>query len=389
MKYKLSEIASVTKLAGFEFTKYIKYIPDGEIIAIRALNLKDGTLILNDVRRIASSVSESLERSKLYINDIVLSYTGTIGECAQITENGKYHLAPNVCKVTPNTELVDPDYLFQYVRSPLFRQLMMNYCHGSTQPTIPMATIRELPIDIPFNIVEQRKVAKTLKILDRKVELNNAINCNLEQQAQAIFENIFNDCSDFCELNQAIHTTSGGTPSRKKDEYYKNGNIYWVKSKELSSSFIADTEEKITEMAIKNSSAKLLPKHSVIIAMYGATVGEYGIITKEMACNQAICALIPNNNYPYTYLFMFAKLNKQNLINLSVGSAQQNISQVLIKGLSVCSDIERIKSYHKLVSPLFKKIEALIEENQRLNAIRDTLLPKLINGEIDVSKVQI
>lgn len=179
MNYKLGEIASVTKLAGFEFTKYMEYIPDGEIIAIRALNLKNGTLILNDIRRIAKSVSESLERSKLYKYDIVLSYTGTIGECAQITENDKYHLAPNVCKVMPNTELVDPDFLFQYVRSPVFRQMMLNYCHGSTQPTIPMSTIRELPIDIPFDIAEQQKVAEILKSLDGKIAVNNAINDNL------------------------------------------------------------------------------------------------------------------------------------------------------------------------------------------------------------------
>lgn len=121
MKCRLDEIASVTKLAGFEFTKHVKYIPDGEIIAIRALNLKDGILVLDDVRKIDRKVSDNLERSKLYKNDIVLSYTGTIGECAQITENGKYHLAPNVCKVTPKEDKVDPVFLFQVVRSHSFK----------------------------------------------------------------------------------------------------------------------------------------------------------------------------------------------------------------------------------------------------------------------------
>ena len=142
MRKKLEEIAEVTKLAGFEFTKYVKYIDDGEIIAIRALNLKNGRLVLDDIKRISKNVSDELPRSQLHKNDIVLSYTGTIGETAQIEEDNRYHLAPNVAKIVPNTDVIDPKFLFQYIRSREFKQQMINYAHGSTQPTIPMATIR-------------------------------------------------------------------------------------------------------------------------------------------------------------------------------------------------------------------------------------------------------
>ena len=112
---KLGEIADITKLAGFEFTKYVTYIPDGDIIAIRALNLKNGRLDLDDVKRISADVSKSLPRSQLRKYDIVLSYTGTVGESAQIMEDNLYHLAPNVAKVTPDTSKVNPVYLFQYL----------------------------------------------------------------------------------------------------------------------------------------------------------------------------------------------------------------------------------------------------------------------------------
>jgi len=114
-RMRIDEIAEVTKLAGFEFTKHIQYIPDGEIIAVRALNLKDGRLVLEDVKRIDRSVSDGLTRSKLFKHDIVLSYTGTIGESAQIDENDRYHLAPNVAKITPHIEKVNPHYLFFYI----------------------------------------------------------------------------------------------------------------------------------------------------------------------------------------------------------------------------------------------------------------------------------
>lgn len=178
MRKRLDEVADVTKLAGFEFTKYMKYIEGGEIIAIRALNLKSGRLVLNDVKRIAKEVSEELPRSQLHKYDIVLSYTGTIGESAQIMEEGKYHLAPNVAKVVPNPSVIDQKYLFQYIRSREFRQQMFNYAHGSTQPTIPMATIRELTIPV-YDIETERKISYILDAVDKKIENNMEINENL------------------------------------------------------------------------------------------------------------------------------------------------------------------------------------------------------------------
>jgi len=166
--------------------------------------------------------------------------------------------------------------------------------------------------------------------------------------------------------------------------YYENGCYPWVKSKELTGSFITTTEETITEEALHHSSAKILPKNSILIAMYGATVGEYAITSKDMTCNQAICALIPNNHYPYTFLFVFIKYIKQEIINMAVGSAQQNISQLLIKKLPLPEPTDRIIAYHKLVIPFFKKMKTNIGQIRTLEKLRDTLLPKLMCGEIRV-----
>ena len=389
MIYKsINEIADVTKLAGFEFTKHIKYIENGEIIALRALNLRDGHLDLKDIKRIDKNTSEQLTRSKLYKNDIVISYTGTIGECAQIRENDKYHLAPNVAKITPDPIFVNPQYLFHYIRSSMFRNQMYNYCHGSTQPTIPMKTIRELSIPIP-SFKTQKQIASILSALDDKIELNNRINENLLEQLHVLYLRIFCDSAMDTPLGDVVATTSGGTPSRKHDEYYSDSSICWVKSKELLGNYIHETEEHINDLAVKKSSAKLLPEHSILIAMYGATVGAYGVISKPMTCNQAVCALLCNQDYPYTYLFQIAYESQQKFINLAVGSAQQNISQVLIKQLNLHSDLDIIQKFHSLAFPIHKEIESLQAENIRLSTLRYNLLPKLMNGEIDVSKVKI
>lgn len=178
-KVKLGEIAEITKLAGFEFTKYINYNDTGEIIALRALNLRNGRLDLTDIKRIDRNVSESLLRSKLYINDILLTYTGNgYGDCAIIEEDDKYHLAPNICKITPDVNKVNPYYLYTVIRNPSFRMLMSNYVTGSGQPTIPMKTIRILEIELPEREL-QDKIADFIRNIDEKIVINGKINDNL------------------------------------------------------------------------------------------------------------------------------------------------------------------------------------------------------------------
>ncbi|MBR5799038.1 MAG: restriction endonuclease subunit S [Lachnospiraceae bacterium] len=175
----IGEIADVTKLAGFEFTKHIEYIEDGEIIALRALNLRNGELDLTDIKRIDHTVSESLVRSKLFVNDILLTYTGNgYGDCAIIEEDDKYHLAPNICKIVPNTEIVNPYFLYCYIRSSAFYKQMSNNMTGSGQPTIPMKTIRTLKVPVPKREI-QNNIASLLRTINHKIRINKEINNNL------------------------------------------------------------------------------------------------------------------------------------------------------------------------------------------------------------------
>jgi len=244
--------------------------------------------------------------------------------------------------------------------------------------------LSDLPIKLP-SLNTQKKLANIVSSFDNKIALNRRINDNLEQQAQALFAEVFESDHTFTQLGAVIETCSGGTPSRNNLDYYIDGTICWVKSKELNRSFLFDTEEKIAQVGIDRSSAKLLPKNSVLIAMYGATVGEYCIIDKPMTCNQAICALLPSSDYPASYLYMFIKQKRNELINLAVGSAQQNISQVLIKGLSVSANLKLIAKFDKMVMPIFNMIRKNVKESIILEAERNTLLPRLMSGELKIN----
>lgn len=272
---------------------------------------------------------------------------------------------------------------------------------GSAVPSLTTEVLNKVEIRLP-DIKTQHSIASILSSLDNKIELNLQMNQTLEAMAQAIFKEWFVNFKfpgsngklvnglpkgwRIGIISEMYKTTSGGTPSRAKNEFYIDGTVKWVKSKELNGSFIFDTEEKITEDAVKNSSAKKVPRHSVLIAMYGATVGEYGVLSSEATCNQAICAIIPNGNYPYSYILEYIKINQNKIIDQASGSAQQNISQALIQRQEILiPPSEIVKSFHQVVGKIFEKIENNLFSNQMLTQIRDSLLPKLITGKITLN----
>ena len=251
---------------------------------------------------------------------------------------------------------IDKDFLYYVLADDDFFTYSMATSKGTKMPRGDKVSIMQYEVPL-FDLHTQKKIASILKSLDEKIELNNKINNNLLQQLHILYSRLFCDSAMDTPLGEVVATTSGGTPSRKHDEYYSDSSICWVKSKELLGNYIHETEEHINDLAIKKSSAKLLPKHSVLIAMYGATVGACGVISKPMTCNQAVCALLCNENYPYTYLFQIAYESQQKFINLAVGSAQQNISQVLIKQLNLHSDLNIIQKFHGLALPMHQEMQ--------------------------------
>lgn len=288
------------------------------------------------------------------------------------------------CNLIIDNNIANSQFVYYYIKSSY--EDLLNLACGAAQQNLSVGVIADFSILLP-SLVEQNRIVSILGSLDDKIDLLHRENATLEAMAETLFRQWFIEEAKengIC-LGEVVKTTSGGTPSRKKEEYYYNGNIAWVKSKELQCSYILDTEEKITEDAVANSSAKLLPENSILIAMYGATVGEYGILAKPMTCNQAVCALIPNENYPYTFLYLWAKSMQEDFVNLACGAAQQNISQELIKQQYVSTDLKLIADFHTLVNPYMKKMKLNQEMIGTLIQMRDGLLPKLMNREIFIN----
>lgn len=341
--------------------------------------------IYNTERKITNTGFKNSSAKWIDINSIIVAMYGATARKVAIT---KIPITTNqaCCNLTIDNKKANYNFVY-YILVQNYK-VLLSMANGGAQQNLNAQQIKDFEIELP-PLETQEKIARILSSLDDKIELNNKINQNLEQQADLLFNDLFLEDKDRIKLSEVISTTSGGTPSRKNLNFYTNGSFCWIKSKELNGTFITETEEKINQLAIEKSSAKLLPPYSVLLAMYGATVGEYAIISKQMTCNQAICAIIPNEKYPYTYIYEYIKLSKEKIKTLAIGSAQQNISQVLIKDLLVHKNINKIKEYHFKTRYLFELIKNNQIENEKLTQLRDTLLPKLMSGEIDVSKVEV
>jgi type I restriction enzyme S subunit len=366
-----------------EFSDY------GYCLFLSTKNVRAIGFDFSECQFISKERDELLRKGRLERNDVVLTTRGTVGNLGFFNEKVAYErirINSGMVIIRPDKSKLLPAFNFY-----TFRKLQadfLTFTSGSAQPQLPIRDLKEIEISIP-PLEEQKAIASVLSSLDDKIDLLHRQNTTLERMAETLFRQWFiEEAQDDWEevpLGDVIETTSGGTPSRSNMDFYLNGTINWVKSKELSGSFILDTEEKITVEALKKSSAKLIPKNSILIAMYGATVGEYAIISKEMTCNQAVCALKPNDNYPYTFLFLYVKSYQDELINMAVGSAQQNISQLLIKQLLVPTCHEKISEFHQKTEPFFEKIKNNISQIQTLEKLRDNLLPKLMSGEVQVN----
>ena len=181
-------------------------------------------------------------------------------------------------------------------------------------------------------------------------------------------------------LGKICKTTSGGTPSRKNQSYYQNGTIPWVKSGELENNIITTSEEFITEEGLLNSSAKIFPAGTLLIALYGATIGKLAFLGIDAATNQAVCGIFQNENVSLKYLYYYLLFQRPNLIKQGVGGAQPNISQTILKKLEISypdsiTEQQRIVArIEELFSELDKAVDTLKTTKEQLTVYRQAVL---------------
>lgn len=187
----LGNVTDITKLAGYEFTKHINYQDSGEIIALRGLNVKGNNLVLEDVKYIDNSDLSMLSRSKLYIDDLLFTYVGTIGEVALIPENDKFYLAPNVCRIRRvNKNILSKYLMFLFSNENFKKNQIDKYTTKSSQPALSMENIRKFEIVFP-SVEEQTKIASFLSAVDEKISQLTQKHELLSQYKQGMMQKLF------------------------------------------------------------------------------------------------------------------------------------------------------------------------------------------------------
>lgn len=352
-----------------------------------------------------------IARSKPEKGDTLFAHIGaSLGEAAFIKTNIEFSIK-NIALFKPNSSKIDNRYLFYYIISPKFQGEIKSRRTGSAQPFVSLEFLRNHPIEYHHNVNTQRKIATILSVYDDLIENNHRRIKILEKMAQMIYREWFvNFCFpghekvkmvksemgmipegwEVVNFSELYMTSSGGTPSRKVAGYY-GGAHPWIKTRELNDGFILETEETITDFGMQKSSAKLFPENTVILAIYGATIGKLGILSMPAATNQACVAILPKEvEFGRAFAFLFLRENRDKLIGLGQGAAQQNISQVVLKNFpTLRPPVILMQELSVMVEPLLDNVRNLQQRNANLRRTRDLLLPKLISGEIDVEDLDI
>ena len=273
---------------------------------------------------------------------------------------------------------------------------------GSAQPQITIDSLSKYLIRIP-PIIIQRKIAGILSALDSKIENNNKINANLEAQAEALFKSWFVDFTPFKDqpfvdselgpipqgwkvgkLGDLGDIVGGSTPSKSKPEYYTTHGIAWLTPKDLSTSkakFTSRGEIDITDEGYNSTSTKLMPRGSVLFSSR-APIGYLTIAKNEICTNQGFKSLVPNGAGTGFIYYTLRHLTPQ-IENRATGSTFKEASATLMRSVeTIVPPTSILNKFEELLRPILQFQEKKEEENQRLAALRDTLLPKLMSGEI-------
>ena len=330
-----------------------------------------------------------LKKSKLEGGEIIISNVGAYA--------GTVFLAPKLYRpmtLGPNSIMMNfisgNMFYYYWLKSPMGKFLLDGIISGSAQPKFNKTTFRQMQVPVP-PLSEQNSIASILSSLDDKIDLLHRQNVTLEKMAETLFRQWFVEEAkeewENCVLEDLCsQINSGGTPSTKIETYY-NGNINWYSTKELNDNYLFESISKITQDGLENSAAKLFPKGTVLIAIYAApTVGRLGILGNQSAFNQAACGLIANDKICCKeFIYLYLKNQRNELNAMASGSAQQNLNVGKIKTYpAFIPDDITMNKFKREIIPFFEKIEKNAMQIRTIKALRDTLLPKLMSGEVRV-----
>ena len=389
--------------------KSTDYVDEG-VPFIMANDLKDGSIDYNNCKYISEEQSKTLKKGFSKPGDVLLTHKATIGRTAIVDSiHDTVILTPQVTYYRVLNG-INNYYLYFYFNSIYFQNILKNWSSsGSTRQYIGISSQLKLPIILP-PLEIQNNIADILLSIENKINVNKKINKNLLSIADAIFKKEFRNFDEYLEgdlissdfglipknwyyktLDEISDVAIGKTPPRKETWWFsEKEGVKWVSIKDLGNSgtYIFETSEYLTEEAIDKFNVKLIPEDTVILS-FKLTVGRLGITTDEMTTNEAIAHFKLDSESPISKEYLYLYLKNFNYDELgSTSSIAKAINSKIVKKIPILvPESNKLNEFKELFENIFNEIKSNQIEINNLTKLRDTLLPKLMSGEIDVSKI--
>ena len=389
---KISDIGTVVGGAT-PSTKKLENYEEGKIawITPKDLSTFSGRYIERGERNITEIGLKSCSTQLLPPNTVLFSSRAPIGYVAiaaneVCTNQGFKSVIPN--------ENTDPLFLFYLLK--YNKDKIEGMGSGTTFKEVSGNTMKNIVVNVPNDKKVQEKIAAILGSIDNKIEENERINNNLLEQVLTLYRNKFvdtvNDERIICRADEYFDISIGKTPPRKEPQWFSTNpqDVTWVSISDMGTCglYISGSSEQLTKEAVERHNVKIVPDNTVLLS-FKLTVGRIAITNGEMTTNEAIAHFKTGKKEINEYLYCYLKCFNYQTMG-STSSIATAVNSKIIKGMPfVVPTNDELEEFHGFAAPIFAKIKANQIETDNLTALRDTLLPKLMSGELDVSDIDL
>ncbi len=365
------------------------------IPTLSAKSVKDGYIDYSSCYYISpEEYQRFMVRGFPKVGDVLLTTEAPMGNVARL-DREDIGIAQRLLTLRGKKDVCDTDYLRYWLKSPYGKAALSSRETGTTVTGIKQAEFRKIVIDLP-DIETQKKAVSILLSLERKLEVNNEINNNLLEQVLAIYRHRFvdttNELRQIYRADEYFDISIGKTPPRKEQQWFSTNpkDVTWVSISDMGTCglYISESSEQLTREAVDRHNVKIVPDNTVLLS-FKLTVGRIAITNGEMTTNEAIAHFKTDKKEINEYLYCYLKCFNYQTMG-STSSIATAVNSKIIKGMSfIVPTDEEITEFHSLAAPMFAKIKSNQAEISNLTALRDTLLPKLMSGELDISDTEL
>lgn len=388
--YRIADLIDEIAMGPFGSNIKVSCFVDSGVPVLNGSNLEGFSLSEKTFRYVTRKKADSLNKANAHRGDIVITHRGTLGQIVFIPQDSKYDryvISQSQFRVRCNDKVL-PEYLVYYFHTPIGQHKLLSNASQVGVPALarPSSTFQQIEVVLP-ELSIQKCVVEIISTIQKKIVNNQELNDNLQQQATALFSSLYDRSNTEVRFTDLIQILGGGTPKTGENTYW-NGNIAFFTPKDVGTPYTLITEKTITEEGLSHCNSRLYPVNTVFVTARG-TVGKVGMSGVPMAMNQSCYALVGKETHQLLVYFYTLKAVDR-LKHKASGAVFDAIttrdfeSEQIMKLSDDCA-----KAFLCIAEPMFQKVLNNCIENRRLSTLRDSLLPKLMSGEIDVSDVQL